>query len=128
MLEKYPEEVKLVHKFLPHNGEMSIKAAIAAMAADDQGKFWEFHDKLYENQGGLDDAKILEIAATLKLNMEQFKRKMKDPAIEKLIQKDLSDARDLEVHWTPQVYINGAVLQDRSFKGFVAAIDAELHK
>ncbi|MBI5446803.1 MAG: thioredoxin domain-containing protein [Deltaproteobacteria bacterium] len=128
MLEKYPKEVKLVHKFLPHNGEFSRKAAIAAMAADEQGKFWEFHDMLLDNQGGLDDAKILEMAATLKLDVDRFKKKMLDPATEAVIKKDLDDVARLGIHWTPEVYINGMVFNRRALPDFVSAVEGELSK
>jgi len=137
VLEKYPTEVKLVHKFLPHVSEFSKKAAKAAMAADDQGKFWEFHGKVYENQeelklnatqGRSNDAKILEIAGLLKLDVKRFINKMDDPAFEELIDRDLNDARELDIRSTPQVYINGRVLKERSFPGFVDAIDKELKR
>ncbi|GFE57985.1 hypothetical protein AOG1_18650 [Geobacter sp. AOG1] len=128
MLERYPKDVKLVHKFLPHYREFSLKAAIAALAADDQKKFWEFHDKLFENQGGLKDAMITEIAVLLKLDVEQFRKKMQDLAIEELINRDINDARELDIRGTPQVYINGRLLKDRSFPSFVDAIDKELKK
>jgi protein-disulfide isomerase len=128
VLEKYPVDVKLVHKFLPHYREFSKKAAIAALAADEQGKFWEFHDKLFENQSALDDSKVIEIAKTLKMDVNRFKKKMADPAIEELIDSDLNDAMMLDIRGTPQVYVNGVVLKDRSLPGFVDAIDKELKK
>jgi protein-disulfide isomerase len=103
VLEKYPKEVKLVHKFLPHYREFSLKAATAALAADEQGKFWEFHDKLFENQGVLNDSMVIEIAGMLKMDVDRFRKKMQDPAIKELIDRDLSDARELDIRGTPQV-------------------------
>lgn len=117
-----------MHKFLPHSGEISRKAALAAMAANDQGKFWEFHDLLFQNQRGLDDAKILEIAAKLKLDLDRFKRKMADPAVAALIDKDVRDAKDLDVRWTPQPYVNGKALTDLTPASLFLAIDSELKK
>jgi len=128
VLEKYPKDVKLVHMFLPHTRELSVKAATAALAADEQGKFWEFHDKLFENQSELDDSKVIEIARTLKMDEDRFRKKMQDPAIEKLIDRDLNAARELEIRGTPQPYINGRPLRDRSLAGFVNAIDKELKR
>ena len=125
---KYPKEVKLVPKFLPHSREFSRNAAIAAMAADDQGKFWEFHDKLFENQSVLDDAKVIEIAGMLKMDVKRFEKKRQDSAFEELIDRDLSEAGELEIRGTPQVYINGRVFRQRSVEAFVEAIDKELKR
>jgi protein-disulfide isomerase len=119
--------VKLTHKFVPAH-DFSLKAATAALAAGEQGKFWEFHDKLFENQSALNDAKLMEIARSLKLNLERFRKKLKDPALEKLVNSDYYEAKELGVLATPWVYVNGRHLEDRSFAGFVAAIDGELKK
>lgn len=127
MLERYPVEVRLTHKFVPAHS-FSLKAATAALAAGDQGKFWEFHAKLFENQSALSDAKIREIARALKLNMNRFKKKLKDPALEKMVNGDYDEAKGLGVLATPWVYLNGRHLEDRTFAGFVAAIDSELKK
>lgn len=127
MLEKYPKEVKLVHKFIPAH-DFSMKAATAALAADEQGKFWEFHDKLFENQSVLNDAKVIEIATMLKLNMDRFRKKMEDPALEALVDRDYADAKKLGISATPWVYINGIHLKERSLPGFVTAIDKELKR
>lgn len=127
MLEKYPLEVKLVHKFIPAH-DFTLKAATAALAADEQGKFWEFHDKLFENQSVLNDAKIKEIAGMLKLDMARFRKKTNDPALKKLINRDYDDALKLGISATPWVYINGRHLKGRSLPDFVDAIDKELGK
>jgi len=126
VLEKYPKDVKLVHKFLPHIHEFSRQAAIAALAADEQGKFWEFSDKLFEYQGVLDEAKVVEIAGMLKMDVNRFKKKMQDPAIEELIDRDLNHARYLDIRATPQVYINGAVFKELTLPAFSDAIEKEL--
>jgi len=125
VLEKYPKEVRLTHKFIPAH-DFTMKAATAALAADEQGKFWEFHDKLFENQSVLNDAKVIEIAGMLKLNMDRFRKKMQDPALKALVDRDYADAKKLGVSATPWIYINGRHLKDRSLPGFVTAIDKEL--
>jgi protein-disulfide isomerase len=127
VLEKYPKEVKLTHKFIPAH-DFTMKAATAALAADEQGKFWEFHDKLFENQSVLNDAKVIEIAGMLKLNMDRFRKRMQDPALKALVDRDYDDAKKLGVSATPWIYINGRHLKDRSLPGFVTAIDKELNR
>ena len=127
MLEKYPIEVRLVHKFVPAH-DFTLRAATAALAADKQGKFWEFHDKLFENQSTLNEAKLIEIAGTLKLNMELFIRSLKDPALKQLINRDYDDTQELGIRSTPSVYINGRHLEKRSFADLDNAIKMELDR
>lgn len=127
MLEKYPREVKLVHKFIPGH-DFTWNAATAALAADEQGKFWEYHDLLFENQKLLNDAKLIEIAGKLKLNMDKFRKKMKDPAINALLRKDFEDTGKLDIIATPWVYINGKHVRDLSFQNLVNAVEKELKR
>jgi protein-disulfide isomerase len=66
VLEKYPHDVKIVFKNYPlRNHKFAMKAAIAALAAGSEGKFWEFHDELFKNYNKLNDQKIREIALGL---------------------------------------------------------------
>lgn len=127
VLEKYPKEVKLVHKFVPAH-DFTWKAATAALAANEQGKFWQFHDQLFENQGVLDEEKLFEIAEALKLDMECFRKKMEGPTVMELISWDFDDTKDLGIPATPWVYVNGRHLVNRSLSGFIIAIDKELGK
>ena len=129
VLEKYPEDVKVVFKNFPlRNHKFAMKAAVAALAADSQGKFWEFHDLLFENYNKLSDQKIQEIAQTVGLNLEEYEKKKNDPAIKRKVNQDFSDGRKAGVRGTPTIFINGIRLRDRSLKGFQAAIDKQLQK
>jgi len=71
------------------------------MAAGNQERFWEIHEKLYANQEELIDARVEAIGRELGLNMEQFNRDLKDPAIGSLIDKDISDGRQANIINTP---------------------------
>jgi len=104
------------------------KAAIAALAAGKQGKFWEIHEKLFANQKGLNDAKVEAIARELVLNMEQFNKDLKDSAIASLIDRDMKNGRQANVQGTPTIFVNGKLLNQRSLQDFQQAIDAELKK
>jgi protein-disulfide isomerase len=129
VLEKYPQDVKVVFKNFPlRNHPFAMKAAVAALAAESQGKFWEFHDLLFENYNKLSDEKIQEIAQTVGLNQEEYEKQKKDPAIQGKIRRDLADGRRAGVRGTPTVFINGKRLRDRSLQGFQAAIDQQLVK
>jgi protein-disulfide isomerase len=104
------------------------KAAIAALAAEKQGKFWEIHEKLFANQKDLSDAKVEAIAGELGLNMEQFNKDLKDPAIASLIDRDMNDGRRANVQGTPTIFVNGKLFNQRSLQGFQQVIEAELKK
>jgi protein-disulfide isomerase len=127
VMEKYPQDVKLVHMLLTYH-DFSQKAVLAAYAAWDQEKFWEFHDRLFENQQVLNKAKVTALAKELKLDLKRFNKKMQDPAILKLIDRDMADVNRLGITGTPTVYINGKRLEDRSFQGFQTAIEQEMKK
>jgi len=129
VLEKYPKEVKLVFKNFPlAQHKFARKAATAALAAKAQGRFWEFHDKLFESYKNLNDAKIQEIAKDLDLDLERFNKDMKDPAIQKLIIRDVKNGREIGVRSIPTVFINGKLLKDRRLQGFKRMINAEVKK
>ncbi len=129
VLEKYPDDVKIVYKNFPlRNHKFAIKAATAALAAESQGKFWEFHDLLFKNYNKLNDQKIREIALELSLDQTEFEKKMKDPKITAMIRQDVREGAQAGVRGTPSIFINGRRLNDRSLKGFQAVIDKELQK
>ena len=129
VLETYPDDVKIVFKNFPlRNHKFAMKASAAALAAKSQGKFWEFHDLLFKNYNKLNDQKIREIALELGLDQTEFKKKMKDPKITAIIRQDVRDGAQAGVRGTPTIFINGRRLNNRSLKGFQAAIDKELQK
>jgi protein-disulfide isomerase len=129
VLEKYPDDVKIVFKNFPlRNHKFAMKAATAALAAERQGKFWEFHDLLFKNYNKLNDQKIREIALKLGLDQTEFEKKMKDPKITAMIRQDVREGAQAGVRGTPTIFINGRRLNNRSLKGLQAAIDKELQK
>jgi protein-disulfide isomerase len=127
LLEKYPLQVKLLHKFIPAH-DFTMKATVAALAAEEQGKFWEFHDKLFEFQSVLNQAKVMEIASSMHLDLKRFQEKMKDPALMEMVEGDYAEAKKLGVLSTPWVYINGWHATDRSLQSLSEVIDRELQK
>ncbi len=129
VLEKNPESLKLVFKHFPlRNHKFARPAAIAALAAEKQGKFWEFHDLLFKDYNSLNEQKVKEIARQLNLDMEKFERDQKDPGIGKIINRDLSEGNRVGVRGTPTVFINGRLLRNLSQAGFQAMIEKTLKK
>ena len=127
MLEKYPRDVKLVIKHFPIF-TFSRKAAIAALAAGKQGKFWEMHEKLFASQKDLSEAKVEAIAREIGLNMEQFNQDLKDPNITSLIDRDFNEGRQENIRGVPTVFVNGKMLSQQSLHGLQQAIEAELKR
>lgn len=129
VLDKYPDKVKLVVKNFPlASHKYAYKAATASLAANIQGKFWEFHSQLFKNYNAINDAKIQDIAKELGFNMEKFNKDMQSPAIKSLIERDLDNGRQAGVRGTPTIFINGKTLRIRSLPEIYQVIEAELKK
>lgn len=129
VLTLYPKDVKLVHKNFPlQSHQLALPAAIAAFAANRQGKFWEMHDMIFENYSSLSNEKLTEFAKSLSLNMEQFAKDSSDPQLRQQVQLDLQNGIQAEVRGTPTIFVNGRRLNERSLEGIKALIDAELSK
>ena len=97
--------VKIIYKDLPILGEPSKIAAQAALAAIKQGKHAELHAALMENNARLDRGKILEIAASVGLNLPQLEQDMQDPKIQRMIERNMAVASALGVRGTPAFVI-----------------------
>ena len=129
MLEQYPEDVKLIFKNYPlAYHAFSRKAALAAAAAQRQGRFWEYHDRLFENYDRLDDQKFREMARELNLDMEKFEKDLNDPATILRVDKDVQLGRSVGVKGTPTIFINGSITKARTLEDFQAIVVEELKK
>ena len=129
MLEKYPQDVKLVHKNFPlRNHKFAMNAAKAALAANRQGRFWDYHHRLLENYKQLNDAKFQALATDLGLDLERFNKDMNDASIQRLIYRDVKEGGDADIRGIPAVFINGKLLKNTSGPGFQRMVDAELQK
>ena len=126
---KYPDEVKLVVENFPLAMHSFAKpAAFAALAAHAQGRFFEYHQKLFANYAGLNDARLQELAREIGLDEEKFKKDMASPRIQALVERDLKDGRRMGIRGIPAIFINGKSLGERSLRGFQLMIDSELGK
>jgi protein-disulfide isomerase len=129
VLDNNPAKVKIVFKNFPlRSHKFAMKAATAALAAESQGKFWEFHDQLYKNYNRLNDQKVREIALGLGLDQAQLEKKMRDPALQSKIRRDAREGAQAGVRGTPTIFINGRLLRERSLKGFQTTINKELQR
>jgi protein-disulfide isomerase len=127
VMEAYPTQVRVVFKHFPLNmHKFARQAAIASIAARNQGQFWPLHDQLFANYNQLNDDKIRQLAESVGLDMDRFDKDIANPALQQEIAADMQLGTDSGVRGTPAVYINGVQLKDRSLAGFRKAIDAEL--
>jgi protein-disulfide isomerase len=104
-------------------------AARAALAAFNQGKFWEFHDKLFADQKNLNRESYLKHARDLGLDIVRFTRDMSELSVTtaKMIEADKSEANSLGVTGTPAFFVNGRYLSGaRPFEDFAKLIDETL--
>jgi protein-disulfide isomerase len=128
VLEHNPETVKIVLKNFPLTfHEVATSAALAALAAGNQGKFWEFHDALFEAPK-LNTTTIDTIATQLGLDIKKLKEDMESPQIQQKLAKDIFDAQEAGVRGTPTIIINGILLKERSLAAIQKIIDEELAK
>ena len=128
--KNYPQDVRVVFRQLPLGfHDRARPAAKAALAAHRQGKFWEMHDKLFANQKELTDQNFEAWAKEFGLNVDQFKKDMADPAIEKMIAEDEQIAAKFGARGTPASFVNGRFVSGaQPFPAFEAVIKEEKEK
>lgn len=108
ILKENEGKVKLVFKHYPLSGHVNaMPAALAAVAAQQQGKFWEMADLLFENQRDLNPEKIRELAVKAGLDMARFDADVKSEAIQQKVDADKAEGEKAGVQGTPSLYING---------------------
>ena len=113
LVETYVEgkTLRLEWRDFPYRGQESVNAALAARAAQAQGKFWEYHELLYENQsGGFSDEKLVELAREAGLDVEQFESDLASGRYEEAVARDFKEGQQRGVPGTPTFIINGEVL------------------
>ncbi len=129
MSDKYKDQLKIVIKHFPlRNHEFAHKAAQASLAANEQGKFWEYHTKLFENYQSINDDKLVQIAGELKLDMDKFQSDMNLPNIQRIISRDMQNGRRIGVKGTPTIFMNGKRTIFRNLNDIIEKIDSELKR
>ena len=123
-------KVKLVFRDFPLSfHENAQKAAEAAECAGEQEKYWEMHDKLFENQDALDVSSLKTYSQQIGLNTREFNKCLDSGEMADEIKKDISDGESAGVSGTPAFFINGRFLSGaQPFSAFKQIIDEELAK
>ncbi|HEB49606.1 MAG TPA: disulfide bond formation protein DsbA [Desulfobulbus sp.] len=128
VLDHNRDTLKIVFKHLPlpmHNE--AEPAALAAIAAQNQGKFWQMHDALFAAKP-LTPEKIDQAARQIGLDMARFKKDMNSPETRQKLARDMMDARKADVSGTPTLFINGRRVTNRSEQAIQQMIDQEVRK
>ncbi len=117
LVEKYVEDgtLRLEWRDFPYQGQESVNAALAARAAQAQGKFWEYHDLLYHNQssgnsGGYSYDNLVGLAREAGLDVERFEEDLKGDRYEPVVQADFQEAQQSGISGTPTFVVNGTVI------------------
>ncbi|HKG23120.1 MAG TPA: thioredoxin domain-containing protein [Blastocatellia bacterium] len=127
LVKEYNGKVRLVVRDYPlPQHENALKAAEAAEAAREQGKYWEFVSLMFENQKELGVDKLKEYAARLGLDRKKFDEGLDSGKFATQVQKDLQEGLKIGVNSTPSVYVNGVMIKDRTREGLKAGIEAAI--
>ncbi len=124
----YGDKIRFVVRDFPlvQIHENAYNAALAANAANAQGKFFEYTGILYRNQDKLDEASLIRYASQAGLNVKQFEADLKSKKYAPDVEKDIADGKGLGISGTPTIYVNGVKVRGFSPEGFRRAIDKAL--
>ncbi len=108
----YPDQVSHVWKNLPNEAlhPLATPAAIAALCADQQGAFWEYHDELFNRQSYLSDDQFNQIATTIGLDMKDFIDCNDNRDTLPIVKKDYEEAIGLGLTSTPTLFVGNQIL------------------
>jgi protein-disulfide isomerase len=111
-MQTYGDKIRFVYRDFPLTSlhQYAEKAAEASECADDQGKFWEYHDLLFANQSALDVDSLKSYAAQLGLDTAKFNDCLDSGKQTAEVQKDAQDAKSYGATGTPAFFINGVLV------------------
>lgn len=111
---KQDKNVRFVFKDMPILSPSSHQAALWALAAERQGKYWEYHVALMDHGGSKDEATLERLAKNVGLDIKQLRKDLKDPALQEAIDKNILVSQELGIRGTPAFIIN-----DKLSRGYI---------
>jgi protein-disulfide isomerase len=125
---KYGDRVRFVFRQFPLDFHKKAHlTAQASLAANAQGKFWEFHDKVFANQKSIERADLEKYAEEIGLDMGKFKKALDEGTYKDAVDADLALGKEVFVGGTPTMFVNGERVQNATDVPSVSAmIDAKL--
>ena len=133
VVESYGDQVRFEYKHYPlpiHS--YAVQAAVAAEAAGQQGKFFPYHDLLFENQTEWSNsptpvANFRMYAEELGLDMDQFGKHLNSTILRDGVQAQVSEGRSLGVTGTPTFYLNGEQMVIQTYEDFINQVAAAVN-
>lgn len=127
LVKEYGDNLRLVVRDFPLNQHAdAFKAAEAAEAAREQGKYWEYVEILRRNQSALGVPKLKDYATALNLDRLRFDRALESGQFAEMVERDLEEGQRLGIDATPAVFINGRRALDKSYDALKATIETAL--
>ncbi|MCA9354519.1 MAG: thioredoxin domain-containing protein [Candidatus Kaiserbacteria bacterium] len=133
VLEQYGDQIRFEYRHFPlitiH--PHALRAAIAAEAAGQQGKFFEFHDLLFQNQQEWSTVAVpttffVKYAEELELDIEQFRSQLNSSLLEERVRSQFDEARELGLTGTPSFLLNGQKMKYETLDEFLGQIAAAI--
>lgn len=108
LFKQHPDKVKLVHMDFPINPSgVSRTVAHGGVCAQAQGRFWDYHDRAFEQQESLSASSPAVLASAIGLDMERFQACMKDPSTHQKVAASEAQAKRLGIRATPTLFVDG---------------------
>ena len=127
LVTEFGDRLRLVVRDFPLSQHANArKAAEAAEAAREQGKYWEYASVLFRNQSALGVDKLKQYATEVGLDRARFDASLDSGKFAEKVQRDLIDGRKLGVNGTPTLYVNGKRISDKSYESLKGAVEAAL--
>ena len=127
--KKYGDKIALVFMDFPINPSgISKEVAYGAVCADEQGKYWEYHDLAYKDQHSLDKTSPAKLAQTLKLDEKKFSECLATDVPKKRVERTQQAGEKIGISGTPWIFINGRRIRSYEEDDMAAAIEKALNK
>jgi predicted DsbA family dithiol-disulfide isomerase len=128
VVNEYGDKVRFVVRDFPlvNIHENAFNAAIAANAANAQGKFFIYKEILYQNQDKLDKESLKKYAAQIGLNVEQFTKDLESEKFADEVRADMADGKSYGITGTPTIFVNGVKVRALSAENFRNVIEKSL--
>jgi protein-disulfide isomerase len=113
LYKKYVKDgtLRIEWRDFPYRGQESVNAAVAARAAQAQGRFWEYHDLLYDSQfSGYSGENLIALAERCGLDTQRFESDYENASYEPLVRADFQKGLNAGVNGTPTFFVNGKML------------------
>lgn len=108
---EFPEKVLVAYRYFPiESHDRAMPAAIAAECAAEQGKFWEYHDRLFAERDNLTDSTLLSLATTIGMDLDRFRQCQNSGRAREVVEISRKEAVNLGLEGAPIIALNGRII------------------